>query len=82
MSNTKIFAGAIVTFFETDFKCPKCDCPHSENDWLPRYENSKKGLIYRSCKGCKTKLGITTDIKGDVRVWLKEDETKTWELRR
>ena len=59
---------------DVDFKCPKCECPHSEEDYYDRLYKSKHGLIYKQCKGCKTKLGITTDIRGDVRVWLKEDE--------
>ena len=61
---------------DVDFKCPKCECPHSEEDYYDRLYKSKHGLIYKQCKGCKTKLGITTDLRGDVRVWLKEDERK------
>lgn len=76
MSTTKIYANAIVTFVKVDFKCPKCECTHKEEDWYPKYAKSENGLIYKSCKGCKTKLGITTDIKGDVQVWLKEDEAE------
>lgn len=59
---------------DVDFKCPKCTCPHSEEDWCAKLDKSKKGHIYIKCKGCKTKIGVTTDIQGDVRVWLKEDE--------
>ena len=77
MSHQTVFGNAIVTFVDVDFKCPKCECPHQEDDWYPKYAKSEKGLIYKSCKGCKTKLGITTDIKGDVQVWLKEDEGKS-----
>lgn len=64
----------IVSMVDVDFQCPKCSCPHGEDDWYERYAKSKTGFIYKQCKGCKTKLGITTDIRGDVRVWLKEDE--------
>lgn len=67
---------AIISMSESDFKCPKCECPHSEEDYYGRLYKSKSGLIYKSCKGCKTKLGITSDIRGDVRVWLKENELK------
>ena len=57
---------------DADFKCPKCECPHSEKDYYDRLYKSKRGLIYKQCIGCKTELGIKTDIKGDVRVWLKK----------
>ena len=64
----------IASLVRVDFKCPKCECPHSEEDYSYRLYKSKHGLIYKQCKGCKTKLGITTDIRGDIRVWLKEEE--------
>lgn len=76
MSKTIFFAGAIVTLAETDFTCPKCECPHTEADYYDRLYKSKQGLIYKACKGCKTKLGITYAITGDTVVWLKEDEKK------
>lgn len=77
MPQQVVIGDVLVTIIDVDFKCPKCECPHQEDDWYPRYKKSKNGLIYRNCKGCKTKLGITTDIKGDVRVWLKEDESNS-----
>lgn len=64
----------IISLVDTDFKCPKCECPHSENDYYNMLSKSKRGLIYKQCKGCKTKLGITIDMRGDVQVWLKEEE--------
>jgi hypothetical protein len=64
----------IISIVDVDFKCPKCECPHTNEDYYERLNKSKNGFIYKKCKGCKTKLGITTDIRGDVRVWLKEDE--------
>lgn len=76
MGKTIIIPNGILSICNTDFKCPKCKCLHKEADWYPKYYKSKNGLIYKSCKGCKTKLGITTDIRGDVRVWLKEEEIK------
>lgn len=74
MSSTVYVKNGIISLVDVDFKCPKCECPHSEEDYYDRLCKSKHGLIYNRCKGCKTKLGITTNIKGDVRVWLKEDE--------
>ena len=67
---------AIITLCETDFKCPKCDYVYHEEDYYSQLDKSKRGLIYKHCKGCKTKIGITTDIRGDVRVWLKNEEAK------
>ena len=58
----------------TDFKCPKCGCLHTEDDYMKRLDKSEHGLIYRHCKGCKSIIGITFDIRSDVRVWLKSEE--------
>jgi predicted 3-demethylubiquinone-9 3-methyltransferase (glyoxalase superfamily) len=66
----------IMTFCETDFKCPKCECQHEEEDYFEKLDRSKKGLIYIKCKGCKTKLGVSFNIMGDVVAWLKEEEKK------
>ena len=74
MSKTIFFGGALITLCDTDFECPACTCLHFEKDYYTRLYNSEKGLIYKSCKGCKAKLGITYDIKGDVVVWLKSEE--------
>jgi len=77
MGKSIIIPNGILSICDTDFKCPKCECPHSESDYLDRLLNSKKSLIYKKCKGCKTKLGITSDMRGDVQVWLKEEESKS-----
>lgn len=74
MGKTVITQNAIISMVDVDFNCPKCECPHTEEDYYSRLYKSKNGLIYKACKGCKTKLGITTDIRGDVRVWLRDDE--------
>ena len=66
----------ILSIIDVDFKCPKCECPHSETDYFDMLRKSKQGLIYKQCKGCKTKLGITTNMQGEVKVWLKKDELK------
>jgi NAD-dependent SIR2 family protein deacetylase len=66
----------ILTMVDVDFKCPNCEHEYEEKDWYPQIEKSKTGLIYKKCKGCGKKLGITTDMKGDVQVWLKENEQK------
>lgn len=68
----------ILSMSYSDFNCPKCECPHTEDDYYNRLYKNKNSLIYKKCKGCKTKLGITIDIIGDVRVWLKEDERKNF----
>jgi len=45
----------IISMVYVDFKCPKCECPHSEKDYYDRLYKSKRGLIYKQCKGCKAK---------------------------
>ena len=74
MSTTIRMNNAIITLADTEFKCPKCECPHSEDDYYNKLYKSKKFYIYQNCKGCKTKLGISNNMKGDVVVWLKEEE--------
>lgn len=76
MSKTIFFGGALVTIAETDFICPACTCPHTESDYYDQLYKSKKGLIYKACKGCKTKLGITYAMNGDTVVWIKSEEKK------
>jgi len=77
MSHTIRLSNGFLTMCDTDFNCPKCNHKHTEDFWYDRLCKSKNGVIYKKCKGCKTLIGITTDMKGDVRVWLKERE-KFW----
>lgn len=71
----------ILSMVDVDFICPACDCEHTEADYYNKLVKSKYGLIYKQCKSCKVKLGITTDIRGDIRVWLKSEERKQGVLK-
>lgn len=73
MSKTIRIPNGFLTLCETDFNCPKCGKLHTEEDYINRL-NKSDGLIYKRCKGCKTWLGITSNIMGDTVAWLKEDE--------
>jgi len=66
----------IICTCKTDFECPRCGYEYQESDYMQRLENSHNGFIYKTCKGCKEKLGISSNIRGDVVVWLKSEETK------
>ena len=66
--------GFHLSMCHTDFKCPKCTCHHDADDYQDKLQKSKKGYIYKKCKGCKTTLGITYNVIGDVVAWLKEEE--------
>jgi hypothetical protein len=66
----------ILSMCYDEFDCPACTCHHTGKDYEDRLFKSKRGLIYKKCKGCKTKLGITTDYKGDVHVWVKNNDSK------
>lgn len=66
----------ILTMVNVEFECPNCSCLHSEDDYYNQLNKSKCGIIYKGCKCCKTKIGITTNMIGDVCVWLKSDESK------
>jgi len=77
MSNCKSIqigdSHGIICLCKTDFNCPKCGCLHTEDDYYNQLDKSKHGLIYKKCKGCKTKLGISSDYKSNVVVWGRED---------
>lgn len=66
----------ILSICDIDFNCPACGYPHQESDYLASLTKSKYGLCYRKCKGCKTLLGVTFDMRGDVKVSLKSEEKK------
>lgn len=74
MSRSLRIPNGIITFVESDFKCPKCECPHEEKDYYDKLCKSESSFIYKKCIGCKTILGITFDIRGDTRVWIKSEE--------
>ena len=59
---------------DVDFKCPKCNFQYYEKDYYKQLHNSRKFLIYKKCKGCDNKIGITTDYTGNVKIWIKENE--------
>jgi hypothetical protein len=67
-----------ICYIKTDFNCPECGHKHTEDDYYERLRDSKRFLIYQQCKNkmCREKLGISSDIKGDVVVWLKREEPK------
>lgn len=66
----------IISMAESDFQCPKCGHGYNEEDYYNRLVKSKRYYIYKTCKTCSTKMGISVDYRGDVQVWLKEDESK------
>ncbi len=66
----------IITMCETDFNCPICQCLHTEEDYDKAMKRSSSGSIYKNCKGCKRKIGVAIDFKGDIHVWEPEDKTK------
>ncbi len=74
MPESICMAGAIISLARVDFKCPACEYPYEEKDYFTRLNNSKHGFIYKTCKGCKEKIGIAIDMQGDVAVWLKKEE--------
>jgi transcription elongation factor Elf1 len=68
--------GGVISLVDVDFNCPACGKQHVEEDYFKRMQKSNHAMIYMKCKGCKEKLGITTDMRGDVVVWLKKEEMK------
>lgn len=68
--------GGFISMCDIEFDCPACTYHHIGKDYEEKLNNSKNGLIYQKCKGCKNILGITTDYKNDVHAWLKKEEGK------
>ena len=63
----------IICTCETDFICPNCGKLYHEEDYYSQLNKSKKGLIYKKC-ACGIRIGITSDIRGDIRAWDKRTE--------
>ena len=76
MAHSIPIKNGIITLVETEFNCPICTISHDEGFYYKQLSNSKRGFIYKKCSGCGEVLGITSDIKGDVVVWLKNEEPK------
>jgi hypothetical protein len=74
MSYSIFVPNGILTMVETDFNCPNCQQEYSEDFYYKALFKNEKGLIYKKCRKCGSKMGITTDIRGDVKVWLKQNE--------
>lgn len=76
MGRTIVFGGALVSLVETDFQCPECKEKYGEDFYYKALQKSKYGIIYRTCKRCGIKMGISSDMRGDVIVWDKTTEWK------
>lgn len=65
-----------LTINDVDFKCPRCGHQHIESDYDKRLEKAEEMHIYINCKNrkCGVKIGLATNYKGDVVVWLKSEE--------
>lgn len=61
----------ILCMCKDEFNCPKCGKFYEGKFYEDQLEKSKKFWITKTCTNCKTKLGISTDFKGDVVVWIK-----------
>ena len=72
MSYAVIIPNGILTLSNNEFNCPKCNFTHDSEEYYDKI--CEKRLIYIKCKNCKTKLGLTSDIKGDIQVWEKSKE--------
>lgn len=64
----------MITIPEVDFTCPECGHSYGEQDWYKKLDKAPTAHIYIICKGCKKKIGVSTDFKGDVQIWMKHTE--------
>lgn len=74
MGKTIIINGAIITLAKTDIQCPECKTIYFEDFFYKQMMKSSSGLIYKKCKQCNEKIGITTNMMGDSVCWLKKNE--------
>lgn len=74
MSKSIIINGAIITLAKTEIDCPNCKKVYNEDFYYNQLQKSDKGFIYKYCKGCNEKIGISLNIMGDSVCWLKKDE--------
>lgn len=51
--------GALIRTFQSDFVCPICTCPQEVKDTAKNWQK---------CRGCKRKLWVMVDMKGDLHV--------------
>jgi|LakMenE01Jun11ns_1017448.scaffolds.fasta_scaffold9958435_18 hypothetical protein len=73
MGHSILIPNGILSLAETDFKCPNCDKKYSEEFYYKVLEKSKKTYIYKKCLVCSAKMGISSDFRGDIVVWLKNE---------
>lgn len=76
MSETIRMPDGFLTLVETEFNCPNCDELYQEKDYYHKIQQSKTGLVFTRCKKCRESIGITTDIKGDVKAWLGKNHQR------
>jgi hypothetical protein len=74
MGQTLIIPGGFISLVNVDFKCPSCQEAYTEDWYYKALYNSKHGVIYKTCRRCGERLGISSDIRGDTVVWLKTNE--------
>jgi len=64
----------ILCMSKVEFNCPACGEEYHEEDYYNQLDKSKRGYIYKHCKKCAAHIGISSNIMGDVVVWLKSEE--------
>lgn len=63
-----------ISYVKTDFDCPECGKHYTESDYYEQLSKSKDIFIYKKCKECGIKMGISSDYMGNVVVWDKANE--------
>jgi len=76
MSKSIQWLNGIITLTKTDCECPECKTIYDEDFYYNQLCKSKKGFIYKTCKKCKSKIGLSFNMMGDTVSWLKKDEEK------
>lgn len=60
--------GGLLSMYETAFVCPICERPDDGVEFSEALHKSKRGYVYKKCKGCKRKLFVCCHINGDLFV--------------
>lgn len=74
MGQTLSIPGGTISIVDTDFRCPACQERYDQEWYYKALYNSKWGFIYKTCRRCGERLGISSNIRGDTVVWLKSTE--------
>ena len=74
MATIEIKNGFITMPDVIDAECPSCKTIMTYNSFADKLSIDP---VYKVCKSCRQKIGISVDYKGNTVTWLKKEEETT-----